>query len=86
MKFYQSVPVHTFIRLLVFKDHDILCEIESWTMQKEEIQTILTNYYETLGIHIVEPDAFATMLRTDVLLQLRQNPVFLHKKNLAHTR
>ena len=60
--------------------------IDSWKMEREEIQSILIAYYQALGIYTVKPSEFARLLRDDVLMQLRQNPILLQKKNLARPR
>jgi hypothetical protein len=86
MKFYQPLPMHIFLHLLLFEDREIMRISDPWKINREEIQTILTGYYQALGIYIVKPNEFARLLREDVLVQLKQNPILLQKKNIARPR
>lgn len=86
VKLHQPVPIHTFLHLLLFEDRDVFRMLDSWKIERKEVYRILITYYHSLGIYSVKPDITQQLLRDDVLLQLKQNPILLQKKNIAPTR
>lgn len=74
MKYFQPLPIETFVSNIIADDREVTRIIENWNIEREEIAQILVNHFKSLGIYLVKPLDFAVVIRKNILFQLRYNP------------
>ncbi len=80
MRFSQPLTIEYFIFLLVQEDRDVSKMIESWNIERVEIEDILVRHYREMGLFEVLPLEHAVIIKRDLMLQLQINPELNTKK------
>ncbi len=80
MRFSQPLPIEYFVWILIQEDRDIAKMIESWNLERNEIEELLVKHYRDMGIFEVLPLEHALILKRDLMTQLQINPDLNAKK------
>ena len=96
MKYFQPVPIETFVTAIVSDDREIMRITDGWSIEREEVVQILVSHFRSIGIYKVKPMEFADVIRKNIAFQLRYNPTLkarlaqiardIEKVKTKHTR
>lgn len=96
MKYFQPVPIEIFVTNVISDDREVAHATENWNIEREEIIQIMVAHFKSLGIYVVKPLEYATVIRKNIMFQLRYNPNLklrilqiareIEKVKIKHTR
>ena len=79
MKIYTTKSIQSYVHQIIVDDKEISNIIDHWNLEKEDIEAILINFFNELGIYVVYPQSYERLIYQSILFQLRNSPDMKHK-------